>query len=202
MKIKYFREFLLEHTIQEPEELAKNVTKHRIEMGGTEDPVLWLGDLIASKRKNYVEIWDIDDYRYNQGDPLYIFERRELEQMKEVYHSGESVLMLKGLRVVINRKLNVFDCFYDEMDMGKYFFFGEDTVDQLIDLLDSSVNEKFKTPALPKNELFKKSDKAKGVTLRKDKNGYYVHTHRARSKSYKEVSHIPKRAIEFIESTG
>lgn len=59
-----------------------------------------------------------------------------------------------------------------------------------------------KTPALPKTELLKKTPKAKGVTLRKDKDGYYVHTHRSRSKSYKSIAAIPKSVIEFIESTG
>lgn len=36
----------------------------------------------------------------------------------------------------------------------------------------------------------------------KDKAGYYCHTHRARSKSYKKIKDIPKSDVEFIESTG
>jgi hypothetical protein len=51
-------------------------------------------------------------------------------------------------------------------------------------------------------EFLAKTPKAKGVSLKKDKNGYYCHTHRARSKSYKTVNSIPKSVIEFIESTG
>ncbi len=60
-----------------------------------------------------------------------------------------------------------------------------------------------KTPALPKSkEFLAKTPKASGVTLRKDKDGYYVHTHRSRSKSYKTAMLIPKSVIESVESTG
>jgi hypothetical protein len=59
------------------------------------------------------------------------------------------------------------------------------------------------TPALPKSAAFlAKTPKAKGVTLRKDKDGFYVHTHRARSKSYKTAMMIPKSVIEKTEATG
>ena len=36
----------------------------------------------------------------------------------------------------------------------------------------------------------------------KDKDGYYCHTHRARSKSYNKIKDIPKSEVEFIGSTG
>jgi hypothetical protein len=36
----------------------------------------------------------------------------------------------------------------------------------------------------------------------KDKDGYYCHTHRARSKSYKKIKDIPKSEVEYIGSTG
>jgi hypothetical protein len=35
-----------------------------------------------------------------------------------------------------------------------------------------------------------------------DKNGYFIHTHRARSKSYEKSSDIPLKDIKFIDSTG
>lgn len=41
-----------------------------------------------------------------------------------------------------------------------------------------------------------------GVTIRKDDKGYYVHTHRARSKSYPSPEAIPDEKVKFIESTG
>ena len=47
-----------------------------------------------------------------------------------------------------------------------------------------------------------KTTKAKGVSVAQDKNGFYCYTHRARSKSYKTMDAIPKKDIEFIESTG
>ena len=47
-----------------------------------------------------------------------------------------------------------------------------------------------------------KTPKAKGVTLAKDKDGYFCYTHRCRSKSYKQIGLIPKSVIETIEATG
>ena len=41
-----------------------------------------------------------------------------------------------------------------------------------------------------------------GVSLGKDKNGFFVYTHRARSKSYPTPHKIPKSKIKFIETTG
>jgi hypothetical protein len=42
----------------------------------------------------------------------------------------------------------------------------------------------------------------KGVSLGADKDGFYVFTHRAASKRYKEIEDIPQKDINFIESTG
>ncbi|MET0602937.1 MAG: NUDIX domain-containing protein [Baekduia sp.] len=44
--------------------------------------------------------------------------------------------------------------------------------------------------------------KAKGVSLKRDKNGFFVHTHRARSRSFPRPDRIPKATVAFIESTG
>lgn len=41
-----------------------------------------------------------------------------------------------------------------------------------------------------------------GVSISKDKDGYYAHTHRARSKSYPSVEAIPASKLKFIDSTG
>lgn len=43
---------------------------------------------------------------------------------------------------------------------------------------------------------------ASGLGFGADKNGFFVHTHRARSKSYVDPTKIPKKAIAFINSTG
>jgi len=40
------------------------------------------------------------------------------------------------------------------------------------------------------------------VDLGADKDGFFVSTHRARSKSYLEIDKIPQKDIKFIESTG
>ena len=41
-----------------------------------------------------------------------------------------------------------------------------------------------------------------GVSLGADKNGFFVYTHRARSKSKESPDKIPQKDIDFIESTG
>jgi hypothetical protein len=52
------------------------------------------------------------------------------------------------------------------------------------------------------NALREKSTKANGVSMGADKNGFYVYTHRARSKSHPTPEQITIKEIEFIESTG
>lgn len=51
-------------------------------------------------------------------------------------------------------------------------------------------------------EFLAKTKKASGVTLAKDKEGYFVYTHRWASKRYSTINRIPKKIIEFCESTG
>jgi len=41
-----------------------------------------------------------------------------------------------------------------------------------------------------------------GFSMGIDKNGYFIHTHRARSKSYESPDKIPVKDIKFIDSTG
>jgi hypothetical protein len=41
-----------------------------------------------------------------------------------------------------------------------------------------------------------------GVSLGTDNQGYFVYTHRARSKSYPSPEKIPDKAVKFIDSTG
>jgi hypothetical protein len=47
-----------------------------------------------------------------------------------------------------------------------------------------------------------KDDRFKGVSLDKDDDGFFVKTHRARSKSYPTAEDIPQKDVDFIESTG
>lgn len=42
----------------------------------------------------------------------------------------------------------------------------------------------------------------RGVSMKRDNDGVYVHTHRARSKSFPSADKIPKKVVDFIESTG
>ena len=55
---------------------------------------------------------------------------------------------------------------------------------------------------LKPDNLKSKSDKVDGVSLGADKNGFYVYTHRGRSKSCESPEKIPVKDINFIESTG
>lgn len=52
------------------------------------------------------------------------------------------------------------------------------------------------------NELLEKTNKANGISMGADKNGFYIYTHRARSKSKPTPDKITEKEIIFIESTG
>lgn len=41
-----------------------------------------------------------------------------------------------------------------------------------------------------------------GFSMGVDKDGYYIHTHRARSKSHEKPSQITAKEMKFIDSTG
>lgn len=41
-----------------------------------------------------------------------------------------------------------------------------------------------------------------GFSMGIDKNGYFIHTHRARSKSHESFNKITAKEIKFIDSTG
>lgn len=47
-----------------------------------------------------------------------------------------------------------------------------------------------------------KKGRFKGVSVGKDKQGFFCYTHRARSKSRPTIDAIPDKDIAFIESTG
>lgn len=55
------------------------------------------------------------------------------------------------------------------------------------------------------DELIKKikdNNYPSGFSMGIDKNGYFIHTHRARGKSYEQPDKIPASEIKFIDSTG
>ena len=59
-----------------------------------------------------------------------------------------------------------------------------------------------KHPEFNLQKSISKNGKKYGVGVGKDDDGFFVHTHRARSKSYSNKSEIPLKDIKFIESTG
>ncbi|MDD4985927.1 MAG: hypothetical protein PHQ43_09070 [Dehalococcoidales bacterium] len=48
----------------------------------------------------------------------------------------------------------------------------------------------------------KHSGRYRGVSIGRDKDGYYVCTHRARSRSYRSPLSIPLKELAWIKSTG
>lgn len=50
--------------------------------------------------------------------------------------------------------------------------------------------------------MSKISKKISGCSLGANKSGFFVYTHRARSKTHKDPLSITKKEIDFIESTG
>lgn len=68
-----------------------------------------------------------------------------------------------------------------------------------LEVLESFI-QLFESPSVPKPDDLK--DIMKEVILGKDKDGFYVYTHRCRSKSYPTPHDIPKGKIEFVGSTG
>lgn len=50
--------------------------------------------------------------------------------------------------------------------------------------------------------MTKISSKISGCSMGADKDGFFVYTHRARSKSFATPLKITKKSIDFIESTG
>lgn len=52
------------------------------------------------------------------------------------------------------------------------------------------------------NKKIKEKDLPNGFDMGIDKDGYFIHTHRARSKSYETPDKIAIRDIKFIDSTG
>lgn len=56
---------------------------------------------------------------------------------------------------------------------------------------------------VPKPASFlKKTSKAKDVVLAKTATGYFIYGGRGRSKVYKTINSIPKKVIEWVESTN
>lgn len=52
------------------------------------------------------------------------------------------------------------------------------------------------------NGMSKITPKVSGVSFGADKNGFFVYTHRSRSKSVMNPLKLSKKEIDFIESTG
>ncbi len=65
-------------------------------------------------------------------------------------------------------------------------------------ILEAGSKEKSESNNVPCNGIKKKM----GFSCKQDKNGFFIATHRARSKSYESFDKIPMKDITFIDSTG
>lgn len=59
-----------------------------------------------------------------------------------------------------------------------------------------------KHPEYNLQKSISKNGKTYRIGVGRDDDGYFVHTHRARSKSYPHKKDIPIKDLKFIESTG
>jgi hypothetical protein len=73
------------------------------------------------------------------------------------------------------------------------------TPQQLSDLLEGKKKDGIEHGCAKPADL---KSALKEVGLGRDKDGFFVYTHRARSKSYEDPHNIPAKDIEFIASTG
>ena len=69
-------------------------------------------------------------------------------------------------------------------------------------VITESEKDEFSISSSEREEFYKIFGKSLDCSLAKDKNGYYVRTHRCRSKSYKEIKDIPKKSVDFVRSTS
>lgn len=71
-------------------------------------------------------------------------------------------------------------------------------------LLEKKKKKKDEFPLTPDDykEIKKKFGDNRECSFHKDEKGYYCKTHRARSKSYKEIKDIPMKDFKFISSTS
>jgi predicted nucleic acid-binding Zn-ribbon protein len=93
----------------------------------------------------------------------------------------------------------------DEMDYPEHYETGKIRPWEAGDALKRSQNARSKKPRgrQPKPVRgYGRDPKFDGLALKKDKNGFYVHTHRSRSDSYPTVDDIPDQEIEQIRATG
>ena len=121
-----------------------------------------------------------------------------IEKIKQYHQSFEKDYINeseeKKLKSLLNRIKYVRGLSDELKEFGKnhlksYSYIGKGRISGLN--LDKSLEEKLKNEKLPN-----------GFDMGVDKDGYYIHTHRSRSKSYESPLKIPIKDIKFIDSTG
>lgn len=110
--------------------------------------------------------------------------------------------------------LNEIKCFFNERkseytetkeSLMKSKSIGKEMKEEILKYLtsESKYHEGGRVTSLKKpKELMEKSNKSDGVSMGADKNGFFIYTHRARSKSHLTPDKITVKEISFIDSTG
>ena len=130
-----------------------------------------------------------------------------LKSMKDNYYYTlvEKLEKLTGKKVVLEKKSK----YLKVKDHIAKMHIPAELKEKILDLVNSGTRVSDKHPiihGLTKpadfNKRVKEHNLPTGYELGADKNGFFVATHRARSKSYENVVDIPIKSIKFIDSTG
>lgn len=79
---------------------------------------------------------------------------------------------------------------------------GPEQSQEFIDVLKAKLGQAGKKKFKELKHGLTRDGKHYGVGISEDKDCFFAHTHRARSKSYESVDKIPKNVLRFIDSTG
>lgn len=132
-------------------------------------------------------------------------DKAELEKVLNEYLNNFSDFQNR-VNQVINEELEKIDATkkQEPMDPKKK----EEAIKEGYELFEESkkgwekLMKAIKAPTPEDQAEFKRIFGDQECSLAKDKNGYYVTTHRCRSKSYESIDKIPKKDVEFVSSTS
>lgn len=126
--------------------------------------------------------------------------QEDMEELQKVY--DEYMNNFSEIQNRINRAIR------EELELKDAQEKPDEAVKESVEYFDESKKgwEKMmaaiKAPTPDDQKEFKKIFGEQECSLAKDKDGYYVTTHRCRSKSYESIDKIPKKDVEFVSSTS
>jgi hypothetical protein len=106
---------------------------------------------------------------------------------------------MKQILIELKKKVSKYQTVKSEVEKSRTL--GKEMKEKILQQLSSgSTYKKGYVSGLKKKKVPGKN--FTGVSLGANKQGFFVYTHRARSKSYGTIDDIPQKDIDFIESTG